>query len=247
MYSRQLSMWSVLVFVVLFWTIEATIVDNVEWRFAWEESKLWNALRAQKMAETETLMSSAGGTELMADITDSSGTEGSGLIGGLPVYVSLTTIANRLHLLAPTIQSIIAGSVVPTMIFIFISTDAHLIDTGIKEEDIMNEKMKLTQLLDYFHNIKFVFTENIGPHRKVLPLLHKKWTEDCVIISVDDDHIYLHHWLRDMLAYFVHSKGQAVISTRARRIAICSGQQPYRIAPYMHAVGKDRKRQDSSL
>jgi hypothetical protein len=207
-----------------------------EWHFAWNESKLWNSLRDLKITETANAQNAAVGSAVPEGL-QSEGTEGSVLIGGLPVYISLTTISNRLNLLAPTIQSIIAGSVVPTMIYVFISTDPHLIDTGIKEEDIMAEAMQLTQLLDYFHNIKFVFTENIGPHRKVLPLLHHKWNEDCVIISVDDDHLYLHHWLRDMLAYYVHSKGQAIISTRARRIAICSGQSPFRIGPYMHAIG----------
>lgn len=224
--------------VLLFGLLLIAVASQTpEWHFSWEESKRWSALRDHKIAETQKLLSlrGAGAQDIIAD---SGGTVGSNLIGGLPVYVSLTTISKRLHLLGPTIQSIVAGSVVPTMIYVFISTDPHLIDTGIKEEDIMDESMKLVHLLDFFHNIKFVFTENIGPHRKVLPLLHHKGEEDCVIISVDDDHIYLHHWLRDMLAYYVHSKGQAIISTRARRIAICSGQMPFHIAPYMHAIGK---------
>jgi hypothetical protein len=222
---------------ILLVNIAIVLAQVPEWHFTWNESRAWNHVRNQKIEYVKSLARAhEPGTEL--DAWDSGGTVGSGLIGGLPVYVSLTTIANRLHLLSPTIQSIISGSVVPTMIYVFISTDPHLIDTGISEADIMNEEMKLVPLLDYFHNIKFVFTENIGPHRKVLPLLKHKLDEDCVIISVDDDHIYLHHWLRDMLAYYVHSRGVAVVSTRARRIAVCSGQAPYHIAPYMHAIGE---------
>jgi hypothetical protein len=228
---------SLLILLSAFAVLWAKLAAGNEWHFGWNESQQWNHARDQKIAYTANAPHERS-SEVAADVMDGGGTEGSILIGGLPVYISLTTIANRLHLLSPTLQSIISGSVVPTMIYVFISSDPHLIDTGINESDIMNEEMKLTQLLDYFHNIKFVYTENIGPHRKVLPLLYHKIKEDCVIISVDDDHIYLHHWLRDMLAYYVHSKGQAVISTRARRIAICSGQGPYRIAPYMHSIGE---------
>lgn len=228
--------FSVLIFSLVTIAQKTASQHADEWHFSWNESKKWNALRETKIFENTRMFDTreAGGQNL---VLDRGGTEGSNLIGGLPVYVSLTTISKRLHLLGPTIQSIIVGSVVPSMIYIFISTDPHLIDTGICEDDFMDEQTRLVDLLHFFHNIKFVFTENIGPHRKVLPLLYHKWDEDCVIISVDDDHIYSHHWLRDMLAYYVHSKGQAIISTRARRIAICSGQAPFHVAPYMHAIG----------
>lgn len=210
-------------FAVLF-TLFALIAGQEKWKFSFNESKRWNKVANDRIAELKK-------SEVISPLELA---VGSTLIGGLPVYISLTTIANRLHLLSPTIQSIIAGSYTPTMIYIFVSPDPYLIDTGISEDDIMNEDHNLVQLLEIFPNIKFVFTENIGPHRKVLPLLKNKWKEDCVIISVDDDHIYMHHWLRDMLAYYIHSHGESIISSRARRIAICSGQAPYHVAPYMH-------------
>ncbi len=210
----------------------ALVVAEDKWKFSWKEAARWNDA-AKKSLESQAKTQGIIRTE---------SSSGSNLIGGLPVYISLTTIANRLHLLSPTIQSIIAGSYVPTMIYIFVSPDPYLIDTGITEDDIMNADHNLVPLLEIFPNIKFVFTENIGPHRKVLPLLHRVKNDDVVIISVDDDHIYVHHWLRDMLAYFIHSKGESIISSRARRIAICSGQAPYQVAPYMHLadpIGKD--------
>eukprot|EP01032_Pedospumella_encystans_P011778 gene11778-13671_t len=204
----------------------ALVVAEDKWKFTWKEAARWNeAVKASLASQAKT-----------QGIIRTDSSSGSNLIGGLPVYISLTTIANRLHLLSPTIQSIIAGSYVPTMIYIFVSPDPYLIDTGITEDDIMNADHNLVPLLEIFPNIKFVFTENIGPHRKVLPLLHRVKNEDVVIISVDDDHIYVHHWLRDMLAYYIHSRGESIISSRARRIAICSGQAPYQVAPYMHLV-----------
>lgn len=209
--------------IVLF-TWLALVVADEKWKFSWKEAPRWSEAAKSSLASQT---SSQG-------IVRADSSSGSKLIGGTPVYISLTTIANRLHLLSPTIQSIISGSYVPSMIYIFVSPDPYLIDTGITEDDIMNNEHNLVPLLEIFPNIKFVFTENIGPHRKVLPLLHRVKNEDCVIISVDDDHIYVHHWLRDMLAYYIHSKGEAIISSRARRIAICSGQAPYQVAPYMH-------------
>jgi hypothetical protein len=41
------------------------------------------------------------------------------------------------------------------------------------------------------HPVSIVFTENIGPHRKLLPLLSRKWNEDCVIMTTDDDLGYI--------------------------------------------------------
>lgn len=209
----------------VFFTLIALIAGQEKWKFSFSEAQRWNKVADDSIANLARSQQSISSLDVAV---------GSKLIDGIPVYISLTTIANRLHLLSPTIQSIITGSYVPTMIYVMVSPDPYLIDTGITEDDIMNEDHNLVQLLSVFPNIKFVFTENIGPHRKVLPLLHRKWSEDCVIISVDDDHIYPHHWLRDMLGYYIHSNGESIVSSRARRIAICSGQAPYKVAPYMH-------------
>ena len=203
-----------------------SIVRCSELQFSWNESKEWDKLRGLKLDHTHDAKSDH------SDPKDSSNI-GSSLIH-LPVYISLTTIANRLHLLAPTLESIVTGSVLPDMIYVFVSTEAYLIDTGISDDDLINPDMNLVALLDIYPNIQFIYTENIGPHRKLMPLLKKKFDEDCVIISVDDDHLYPGMWLRDMLAYYVHSEGGSIISSRARRLAICSGSAPYEVAPYMH-------------
>lgn len=210
-------------FIFLFVFLTGVAANTGLWKFSWNESRKWNKLRDAKLSKFRSPPQ---------NITNE--VVGSELVNGLPVYISLTTIANRLHLLAPTIESIVSGSVLPSMIYVFISSDPYLIDTGIKEKDLFRKEMNLVPLIDQYPNIKFVFTENIGPHRKLLPLLSRKLEEDNIIITVDDDHLYPGHWLRDMLAYYVHSDGQVIISSRARRIAFCSGGEPYEVAPYMH-------------
>ena len=37
-------------------------------------------------------------------------------------------------------------------------------------------------------DVKWV--KNIGPYRKLLPLLKDKWNENCIIITIDDDTVY---------------------------------------------------------
>ncbi len=207
----------------LFLLLASVAASSGDWKFSWNESKKWNKLRDSKLSKLRS-----------QHLNVTNEIVGSELVGGLPVYISLTTIANRLHLLAPTIESIVSGSVLPTMIYVFISSDPYLIDTGIREKDLFRKEANLVPLIDQYPNIKFVFTENVGPHRKLLPLLSRKLEEDSIIITVDDDHLYPGHWLRDMLAYYVHSDGEAIISSRARRIAVCSGGEPYEVAPYMH-------------
>mmetsp|Transcript_29492 Transcript_29492/g.49389 ORF Transcript_29492/g.49389 Transcript_29492/m.49389 type:complete len:541 (-) Transcript_29492:1696-3318(-) len=212
---RELMLLWALYYLVLY-----VSAQRPHWKMSWRESQPWNEHIDAAVTTNDTGVNA---------------TRGSTLIGGQPVYVSLTTLSSRLHLVANTLKSLIAGSVLPTTIYVFVSTEPYLLDEGISDKDIMNKTFEFVNLTKYFTDIRFVYTENIGPHRKLLPLLHHKIYEDCVIITVDDDHIYLKHWLRDMLAYYLFSNKQDVISSRARRIAVCSGDAPYRIAPYRSA------------
>jgi hypothetical protein len=91
------------------------------------------------------------------------------------VYVSLTTIHSRIYGIVKTIESIISGAVLPDHIYIFVSKDPHLLDLGVTPEFILSEsKGKLKEITTNFPWISVIFTENIGPHRKLLPLLAKK-------------------------------------------------------------------------
>lgn len=154
------------------------------------------------------------------------------LVGGTPVYISLTTIHNRLYGIAATIESILLGKVLPTHIYIFVSSEPYLLDQGISKDFMISSSGKLRALSDMFPHISVVFTENIGPHRKLLPLLARKWEEDCVIVTVDDHEVYPKGMLSSLLEYYRASDGTAVVALRSRRMGICADAPPWRVSPY---------------
>jgi len=56
-------------------------------------------------------------------------------------------------------------------------------------------------------SINVVYTDNIGPHRKLLPVLSKFWHMDCVIVTMDDDREpeFLKTALARLLEYYIAS------------------------------------------
>lgn len=133
-----------------------------------------------------------------------------------PVYVSLTTTSSRIRSVAATITDILKGSVIPTHIFLFVSNDKFLEDKGV-------QKSVLPQSLqDLAANQPFtiVFTKNIGPHRRLLPLLSKFWKTDCVIIAIDDDRSseYNQRVVEKLLSYYIHSGKSAIVALKVRSL-----------------------------
>jgi hypothetical protein len=64
--------------------------------------------------------------------------------------------------------------------------------------------------------LTIVFTKNIGPHRRLLPLLSKFWKTDCVIIALDDDRSseYTQHAVEKLLSYYIHSGKSAIVALK---------------------------------
>lgn len=154
------------------------------------------------------------------------------MIGGVPVYISMTTIHNRLYGVAATLETILKGSVLPTHIYIFVSSEPYLLDQGISKDFFISSSHRLRALSEWFPHISVVFTDNIGPHRKLLPLLAKKWEEDCVIVTVDDHEMYPPGMLASLVSYYRASGGSAVVALRSRRMGICANSPPWRVSPY---------------
>ena len=57
----------------------------------------------------------------------------------LPVYVSLTSIKQNENILLKTLESIIKQTLVPTKIFIYLSTEPYLLDNGFSDKKICHE------------------------------------------------------------------------------------------------------------
>lgn len=148
-----------------------------------------------------------------------------------PVYVSMTTIAARIGNLHQTISEVLMGPVIPDRIYVFVSRDPYLIDEGVESSGFRQIPPEMN-VLAAFYPVTIVFVENIGPHRKLLPLLDNKWNEDCVIITLDDEYkFWIGNYVQQLINYYTASGRESVVSLKARRIGFCNAQ-PYSPIPY---------------
>jgi hypothetical protein len=105
-----------------------------------------------------------------------------------PVYISLTSIFKNQDILLQTLQSITNQTKSPNKIFLFLSEESYLLDSGFKNKIIENRN--LSNFIQNNQLIEVKWVKNIGSYRKLLPLLKEKWNEDCIIITIDDDTVY---------------------------------------------------------
>ena len=117
----------------------------------------------------------------------------------VPLYVSLTSIFQNQSELVQTLTSIINQTLRPNAIHLYLSEQPHLQDIGFKDKKITNDD--LIRLLDERKDIiELHWVENEGPYRKLLPLLKEKWNEDCIIITIDDDTVYVKNLIENMVS-----------------------------------------------
>lgn len=120
-----------------------------------------------------------------------------------PIYVSVTSIYKNQDELYLTLKSIINQSLQPNRIYVYLSEDKSFFDNGFSNKKITN--IKLNKLINNNSLIKVFWGNDIGPYGKLLPLLKKKWNEDCFIITIDDDTIYDEHLIKNLVSdYNLH-------------------------------------------
>ena len=129
-----------------------------------------------------------------------------------PVYVSMTTTSARIRTVANSIMDVFKGSIIPTHVFLFVSNTEYLGDKGV-EKGILPLAL---QELAANQPFTIVFTKNIGPHRRLLPLLSKFWHTDCIIIALDDDRPseFTHTAVEKLLSYYIHSGKSAIVALK---------------------------------
>lgn len=136
-----------------------------------------------------------------------------------PVYVSLATISSRVLHLHKVVRAYTSGLIVPTQLFVFISEFPFLLDEGVPISTLPDE------LLAYVAEgmVTLVYTDNIGSHRKLLPILKRYKQEDVLIATVDDDLVSKTQStvLYQLLHEYIQSNGTAVVSLRPRRVGLC--------------------------
>ena len=124
--------------------------------------------------------------------------------------VSLTTIHSRIDTLRYTISSLLNQTLLPDEIHINISKNGFLLDKGFESLPEWLEELNTKKKV----NINWV--DNIGPYRKLFPIIDKLDKNDIIVIC-DDDVIYSENWF-----YLLVSKSkienESVICGRARMI-----------------------------
>lgn len=120
----------------------------------------------------------------------------------LKVYISLTSIFQKQDSLLQTLESIKNQSFNIDRCYIYLSEEPYLLDSGFSKKEITNLDLKnfLNKYSDIF---ELVWTDNIGPYRKLIPLLREKFNEDCVIITIDDDSTYDTNMISDYINEFL--------------------------------------------
>ena len=181
--------------------------------------------------ESMDMLNSYKGTELSDKYEES--IMASDLLDNQPLYVSVTTIQGRLFGLLDTLYSILNGTVLPNHIYIFVSREQYLLDQGINETHILTQCNGIIDIVKEYPHISVIFTENIGPHRKLLPLLSMKWNENCAIVTIDDHEIYSKRTLESLILFYKASNKSSIVSLRSRRMGVCSDAPPWRLSPYM--------------
>ena len=144
-----------------------------------------------------------------------------------PVLISIALIAQRLQAAPAVLNSLINQDMPASEIHVFASNQPYLHDNGIRNEHFPAEVQAMQD--NGFINIHF--TANIGPYRKLLPILQERWSEDCLIITADDDTIYP----SDFVANLVNKHRafpDSIITNRARYMTCRrEGLSPYRSWP----------------
>ena len=122
----------------------------------------------------------------------------------IPVYISLTSIFKNQDILLQTLQSIMKQTRLPDKIFLYLSEESYILDTGFKDKKITNTN--LLKFINVNSIIEIGWVKNTGSYRKLLPILKDKWDEDCIIITIDDDTIYDTNLIENLVNdYYKHN------------------------------------------
>lgn len=129
--------------------------------------------------------------------------------------VSVTSYGARLKNVHLTLESIAAGSVLPSRLILCVDT----------AEALTNPSSGLKRLLA--RGLEVCLSDNYGPHTKYYPYLLSRNAFDVPLVTADDDQIYSKWWLEGLTRAFERSP-DLVNCYRAHKIKI-EGDS---IAPY---------------
>lgn len=126
------------------------------------------------------------------------------------IIISLTTISSRINILQFVIESLLTQTMKADYLYINISKNPYLLDEGFNFIPFW-----LTEL-EKNKKIIINWVDNIGPYRKLIPLIKQFEPEDIIIIC-DDDVLYSENWLRDLYNES-HNNPNTIVCYCARKI-----------------------------
>jgi hypothetical protein len=132
------------------------------------------------------------------------------------IYITLTTISERIDKIWPVIDSLHKQSLLPVEIILNISEDAYLLDKGVEKDD------QRIMALNKFPLLRINWTQNTGPYRKILPFMESHFasgaTEDKLFITVDDDTLYPNYFVETLHEKYLET--DSIIAFRGRHITL---------------------------
>jgi len=135
--------------------------------------------------------------------------------GDCPVVVSLTTHGFRLDMVHMAIRSIVAGSVRPLRLILWL--DAPGVPLPRELEELKRRGLEI------------LYCDNFGPHTKYYPYVQRYVGDGLPLVTADDDVIYARDWLRTLWRAHVRQP-QIIHCHLARRIALQEGA----LGPYLN-------------
>ena len=116
------------------------------------------------------------------------------------IFVSFTTTSSRINYLKKVINSLLDQSLKPDEIFLFLSDGPYLKDKGVPSRRIPTSLRRREKKGE----ICIAYTKNIGPYRKLIPILKEQYKNKCVIITADDDTIYPYDWVETLYRSYLN-------------------------------------------
>lgn len=154
------------------------------------------------------------------------------------LIVSMTSISSRVSHILPIIHSLKNQTLPADRIILWLSEDPYLSDKGVPSRKIPKKIRALAESEN--SNFEIRYTENIGPHRKLLPALREYGDPGNVIATADDDTVYPPLWLERLYRAFL--KENCITSYRAKQIVFDEdgALRPYSTWPVLD-YREDRK------
>lgn len=131
------------------------------------------------------------------------------------IIVSVTTISSRVENLSNTLESILNQGFADFRLSLVVSKEPYLLDRGISEIP-----QALVKLAEADPRLSIGFVRNIGPYRKLLPMLTSG--RRSLVVTADDDTIYMPNWLAGLVE--AYDRHRCVVCYRGHLMSAGAGK-----------------------